>query len=84
MATNMFSRKSKSSKSRLSGHNSSPSAHKLEELLPPMLNRLAPSNLKKATSDLMKEWERSLYPQSEFPAAPVVASADRGAQGSLA
>ncbi|KAK0652276.1 hypothetical protein B0T16DRAFT_426841 [Cercophora newfieldiana] len=69
--------KSKSSKSRLSGHNSSPSAHKLEELLPPMLNRLAPSNLKKATSDLMREWERSLYPQSEFPTAPAVASADR-------
>jgi hypothetical protein len=73
----MFASKPKSSKSRLSGHSSSPSAHKLEELLPPMLNRLAPSNLKRATSDLMKEWERSLYPQSEFPTAPVVANADK-------
>jgi len=35
-----------------------------------MLNRL-PGNLKKATSDLMREWEKSLYPQSELPSTPV-------------
>ncbi|KAB5575791.1 hypothetical protein GE09DRAFT_1215543 [Coniochaeta sp. 2T2.1] len=35
---------------------------KLEELLPPVLNRLTPSNLKKTASDFMKEWEKSLSP----------------------
>ncbi|KAK1760509.1 hypothetical protein QBC47DRAFT_7294 [Echria macrotheca] len=58
--------KNKSSKTRLSGH-ASPTANKLEELLPPVLNQLTPSNLKRATSNLMKEWEKSLYPQSEYP-----------------
>jgi hypothetical protein len=32
----------------------------LEEMLPPMLNRLTPSNLKRTASEFMKEWERSL------------------------
>jgi len=64
--------RSKSSKSRLSGHSSSPSAHKLEELLPPMLNRFAP--IKNATSNLMKEWERSLYP---VPSPPLAAGTDK-------
>lgn len=63
-------RKNKSSKSRLDSHASSPSSNKLEELLPPMLNQLTPSNLKRATSNLMKEWERSLYPESEYPSTP--------------
>lgn len=40
----------------------SPSASslKLEELSLGMLNKLHPGNLKRATSDFMKEWERSL------------------------
>lgn len=45
--------------------NSSPAppsspTNKLEELLPPMLNRLTPSNIKRTASDFMKEWEKSL------------------------
>lgn len=41
---------------------SSPSASslKLEELSLGVLNKLHPGNLKRATSDFMKEWERSL------------------------
>ncbi|KAK0665520.1 hypothetical protein QBC41DRAFT_12684 [Cercophora samala] len=38
---------------------------KLEELLPPVLNKLTPSNIKKMGSDFMKEWERSLSPPGE-------------------
>lgn len=39
-----------------------------------MLNQLTPSNLKRATSHLMKEWERSLYPESEYPTTNPVAA----------
>ena len=42
---------------------------KLEELLPPMLNRLTPANLKRTASDLMKEWEKSLLPPTPEPIA---------------
>ncbi|KAM7196460.1 hypothetical protein V8F33_006177 [Rhypophila sp. PSN 637] len=52
----------KSSKSQLPG---SPTS-RLEELLPPVLNRLTPSNFKRTASDFMKEWEKSLSP----PPAP--------------
>ncbi|KAH8908672.1 hypothetical protein BR93DRAFT_957591 [Coniochaeta sp. PMI_546] len=56
--------KKKASASRL--RNQSPttpsSANKLEELLPPVLNHLTPSNLKKTASNFMKEWEKSLSP----------------------
>jgi hypothetical protein len=38
------------------------SGNKLEELLPPVLNRLTPSNLKETASNFMKEWEKSLSP----------------------
>lgn len=38
------------------------SANKLEELLPPVLHPLTPSNLKKTASNFMKEWEKSLSP----------------------
>lgn len=50
---------------------SSPSGNKLEELLPPVLNRLTPSNLKKTASDFMKEWEKSLSspPERALPTA---------------
>ncbi|KAK4177624.1 hypothetical protein QBC36DRAFT_127433 [Triangularia setosa] len=61
--------KNKSSKARLNGNgktrNISPSPNnggKLEELLPPVLNKLTPANIKKMGSDFMKEWERSLSP----------------------
>lgn len=37
-----------------------PSAVKLEELSIGVLNKLSPGNLKRATSDFMKEWEKSL------------------------
>ncbi|KAM7208723.1 hypothetical protein V8F20_000886 [Naviculisporaceae sp. PSN 640] len=50
--------KKKSSRSQLP---SSP-PNKLEELLPPVLNRLTPSNIKRTASDFMKEWEKSLSP----------------------
>ena len=33
---------------------------KLEELLPSMVNRLSPSNLKKTAHSFMDEWEKSL------------------------
>ncbi|KAK4203765.1 hypothetical protein QBC40DRAFT_17551 [Triangularia verruculosa] len=64
--------KNKSSKSRLNSSSSknrgispSPNSGKLEELLPPVLNKLTPSNIKKMGSDFMKEWERSLSPPEE-------------------
>ncbi|KAK0739280.1 hypothetical protein B0T21DRAFT_285195 [Apiosordaria backusii] len=41
---------------------SPPNSGKLEELLPPVLNKLTPANIKKMGSDFMKEWERSLSP----------------------
>ncbi|KAK3370321.1 hypothetical protein B0H63DRAFT_314531 [Podospora didyma] len=58
--------KKQSSKSHLASR-SSPSSprgspNKFEELLPPVLNRLTPSNLKKTASEFMKEWEKSLSP----------------------
>lgn len=67
---NTCNSKKKSSKSRLGDHSPSPlsptpgtpSGNKLEELLPPVLNRLTPSNLKKTASHFMKEWEKSLSP----------------------
>lgn len=37
-----------------------PSAVKLEELSLGVLNKLSPGNLKRATNDFMKEWEKSL------------------------
>lgn len=37
-----------------------PSALKLEELSLGVLNKLSPGNLKKATDEFMKEWEKSL------------------------
>ncbi|KAH8898513.1 hypothetical protein GQ53DRAFT_881735 [Thozetella sp. PMI_491] len=60
----------KASKSSVETRSPSPgTAAKLEELLPPVLNRLTPSNLKKHATDFMKEWERSLSPPE--PATPV-------------
>jgi hypothetical protein len=41
---------------------STPAPINLEEYLPPVLNKLTPSNLKKTASDFMKEWEKSLSP----------------------
>lgn len=38
---------------------------KFEELLPSMVNKLSPSNIKRATSHLMDEWEKSLIPPEE-------------------
>ncbi|KAL2760635.1 hypothetical protein ACRALDRAFT_2093234 [Sodiomyces alcalophilus JCM 7366] len=35
---------------------------KLDELLPSMVNRLSPSNIKRTATSLMDEWERSLTP----------------------
>lgn len=37
-----------------------PSAVRLEELSLGVLNKLSPGNLKKATDEFMKEWEKSL------------------------
>ncbi|KAK5654869.1 hypothetical protein OQA88_6905 [Cercophora sp. LCS_1] len=67
----------KNKSSRLSGVTASPNSNKLEELLPAVVNRL-PGSLKRATTDLMKEWERSLYPEPERPASPVVVDKDKG------
>jgi hypothetical protein len=36
------------------------SPSKLEDLLPQVVNRLSPSNIKRTASDLMTQWERSL------------------------
>ena len=39
---------------------------KLEEILPNMVNRLSPSNIKRTANDLLNEWEKSLtLPQKE-------------------
>lgn len=55
--------KKRPSKSHISSRSPSPApANKLEELLPPVLNRLTPSNIKRTAADFMKEWERSLSP----------------------
>ncbi|KAH6689584.1 hypothetical protein F5X68DRAFT_73720 [Plectosphaerella plurivora] len=35
---------------------------KLEEILPNMVNKLSPSNIKRTANDLLNEWERSLTP----------------------
>ncbi|AEO62918.1 db7a75ad-e93a-49f4-ac2e-51dc724c7ef1 [Thermothielavioides terrestris] len=52
------------------------SPHKLEDLLPPVLNRLTPSNLKRVAGDFMKEWERSLSaPDSGSSLAAATATA---------
>ncbi|KAK3945789.1 hypothetical protein QBC46DRAFT_60580 [Diplogelasinospora grovesii] len=77
--------KKKASKSRLASTTPlpSPGSNKLEELLPPVLNRLTPSKLKQTASDFMKEWEKSLSsppPLSEpsptsLPNSPLVAAA---------
>ncbi|KAK3374079.1 hypothetical protein B0T24DRAFT_287061 [Lasiosphaeria ovina] len=61
---------------------------KLEELLPPVLNRLTPSNLKRTATEFMKEWEKSLYPPDQGStsttttsnAAAAAAARDRGAK----
>lgn len=38
---------------------------KLGEILPSMVNRLTPSNIKRTATNLMEEWEKSLAdPQS--------------------
>jgi hypothetical protein len=50
--------------------------NKLEELLPPVLNRLTPSNIKRTAADFMKEWERSLSPPDLY--SPVAAAATGG------
>ena len=36
------------------------SPQKLEEILPSVVNRLSPSNLKRTANSLMDEWEKSL------------------------
>ncbi|KAG6029647.1 hypothetical protein E4U41_000300 [Claviceps citrina] len=38
---------------------------KLEELLPNMVNRLSPSNIKRTASNLLDEWEKSLMAPSQ-------------------
>ncbi|KAG5977524.1 hypothetical protein E4U55_006727 [Claviceps digitariae] len=38
---------------------------KLEELLPSMVNRLSPSNIKRTANNLLDEWEKSLMAPSE-------------------
>lgn len=35
---------------------------KLEEILPNVVNRLSPSNIKRTANNLMTEWEKSLVP----------------------
>ncbi|KAH6850719.1 hypothetical protein B0I37DRAFT_308428 [Chaetomium sp. MPI-CAGE-AT-0009] len=46
------------------------SPHRLEDLLPQaLMNKLAPSNLKRTASDFMKEWERSLVAPAEITPA---------------
>ncbi|KAK3685100.1 hypothetical protein B0T22DRAFT_211190 [Podospora appendiculata] len=57
---NDASLKKKASQSHLSSRSPSPGPHTLEELLPPVLNRLTPGNLKKTASNFMHEWEKSL------------------------
>lgn len=65
--TNALRRDQKSSppRNRRPSSYSPPSPNKLEELLPPVLNRLTPSNLKRTATDFMKEWEKSLSPPPE-------------------
>jgi len=63
--TNVHRRDKKSTPSRRPSSYSPPSPNKLEELLPPVLNRLTPSNLKRTATDFMKEWEKSLSPPPE-------------------
>lgn len=81
--TNGTPLKSKSSKSRMSTSSTAttaaarspsptaPAANKLEELLPPVLNRLTPASIKRAASDLMTEWEKSLAPPSASIPIPI-------------
>lgn len=45
------------------------SIKRFEELLPPVLNRLTPSNIKRTAADFMKEWERSLSPPDMPPSS---------------
>ncbi|KAK4137701.1 hypothetical protein BT67DRAFT_396443 [Trichocladium antarcticum] len=52
------------------------SPSKLEELLPPVLSLLTPSNIKRTAADFMMEWERSLSP----PDMPTTASPVAGGQ----
>lgn len=42
---------------------------KLEEILPNMVNRLSPSNIKRTANDLLNEWEKSLIPPQKEQAA---------------
>ena len=49
---------------------------KLEELLPNVVNRLSPSNLKRTANNLMDEWEKSLVAP---PAAGEVANKENAA-----
>ncbi|KAK2603493.1 hypothetical protein QQS21_004353 [Conoideocrella luteorostrata] len=45
------------------------SPHKLEELLPNVVNRLSPSNIKRTANNLLDEWEKSLVAPSELGVA---------------
>jgi len=45
------------------------SPSKLEDLLPQVVNRLSPSNIKRTATDLMNQWEKSLASPIEPPAA---------------
>ncbi|KAK4193027.1 hypothetical protein QBC35DRAFT_372823 [Podospora australis] len=74
--------KKNSSKSRLSTRSASPSPnpankHKLEELLPPVLNSFTPSNIKRTADYLMKEWERSLSPPDMYAASAAATAASK-------
>lgn len=42
---------------------------KLDEILPNMVNKLSPSNIKRTANDLLDEWERSLTPPHKERAA---------------
>ncbi|KAL2025007.1 hypothetical protein VTK56DRAFT_9 [Thermocarpiscus australiensis] len=71
--------KKKASKSRIAARSPSPTTHKLEDLLPPVLNRLTPSNIKRTAVDFMKEWERSLSPPDTTSASsPVAVGKEKG------
>ena len=44
---------------------------KLDEILPSVVNRLKPSNIKRTANSLMEEWEKSLVtPEKEKENAP--------------
>ncbi|KAF4984336.1 hypothetical protein FZEAL_447 [Fusarium zealandicum] len=49
-----------SSKKKSTGYETPLLSPKLEEILPNMVNRLSPSNIKRTATNLMDEWEKSL------------------------